>query len=107
MIIREDIVVYKGRNSPRTITVSLHGSPIDFESVATKMGIVINGVEYSSEDGFIEYEDGGLVTFKLGTVPTPPTTKSLGRLILYTDEYLLGRPIITEKTDYQLLFEFR
>jgi hypothetical protein len=104
---RKTITVYKGRNSPVTITVALQGVPVNFLSIGTsKMGVVIDGVEYSSEDGFIDYADGGKVVFTLGLAPSPPIRKSIGRLVIYTAEFPLGSPILTEKTDFQLLFEF-
>jgi hypothetical protein len=104
---RKTITVYKGRNSPVTITVTLLGVPVNFLSIGTnKVGVVIDGVEYSSTDNFIGFADGGKVTFTLGLAPTPPLRKSIGRLVMYTDEFPLGKPILSEKTNFQLLFEF-
>jgi len=107
MVTKKTIITYKGRNSPTTIAVSLFGSLVDFVDAETnKMGVVINGVEYSSTDGFVEFANGGEVTFKLGAVPNPPKKKLIGRLVMYTDDFPLGNPILTEKTDFQLVFEF-
>lgn len=107
MITRKKIIVYKSRNSPVEITVSLLGSPIAFvDAMTTKMGVVIEGVEYSSTDGFIDFDNNGKVIFKLGSTPTYPKKTAIGRLIMYTDEFPLGKPILTEKTDFQLVFEF-
>mgnify|MGYP000356724648 CR=1 FL=1 len=105
-IIKNDIIVYKGRNSPVTIDLALNGVDYNLstESV-TKVAVVIGGVEYSSDDGYIEYV-GASVTFKLGTVPNPPARKLVARLVIYSATYPLGRPIISEKTDYRLAFEF-
>ena len=104
---RKTITVYKGRNSPTDITVKLLGAAVNFVSTGTtKMGVVIDGVEYSSTDGFVSYEDEGKVIFTLGAVPTPPIRKTIGRLVMYSDQFPLGKPILSEKTDFQLLFEF-
>lgn len=104
---RKLITVYKGRNSPTTITVTLLGVNVNFLSTGVnKMSLVIDEIEYSSDKGFISYEDGGLVTFKLGEAESPPDEISVGRLIVYSDKYPLGKPILTEKTNFQLLFEF-
>jgi len=100
------IYVYKGRNSPARITVKLNGVPITFiTNGVTKLGIVIAGVEYNTSE-YINFDDDGEVTFTLGSVPNPPLGKVTGRLVMYTPEYPLGKPIITEKTDFRLQFQF-
>ncbi len=107
---RENIDVFIGRNHPRTITVNKNGSPFDFISnpaPTTKLGIEINGIEYSSQDGFLSFADGGKVTFTLGAALTEPMKKSVGRLMLYNADYPNGNPIINEKTNYQITFTFR
>lgn len=104
---RVTISVYKGRNSPRTITVTLNGEPINFVSAGvTKLGVVLDGVEYFSTDNFLSYEDGGKVTFKLGGIGDPPRKSVTGLLMMYSSEYPLGKPILTEESDFQLDFTF-
>lgn len=103
---RTKVLVYKGRNHPTTIDVSKNGEDHSFSaSGVTKLGVVIGGTEYSSDDGYIEFV-GTAVTFKLGSVPSPPRRKTIGRLIAYSAEFPNGYPVFTEKTDYQLEFEF-
>lgn len=105
-IVKKQVVVYKGRNNPVKMDLSLNG--VDFNLLTenvTKVGIVLGGIEYSSDEGYIEYV-GTTVTFKLGTVPNPPKQKLTGRLVIYSADYPLGRPIFSEKTDYRLVFEF-
>lgn len=105
---RLTIDVYKGRNSPTTITVFMNGSPIDFAALgATKVAVVIEGVEYGSDEGYVQYaQGGGKVTFTLGSVPNPPKRKSYGRLVYYSAANPKGRPIFTEETEYRLKFNF-
>ncbi len=100
------VTVYKDRNSPVSFDVKLNG--VDFDLTAeevNKVSVLIGGVEYSSDDGYIEYL-GTMFIFKLGTIPNPPSRKLTGRLIIYSDKYPLGRPIISEKEEHRLLFEF-
>lgn len=105
-IVKKQIVVYKGRNNPVTIDLSLNGVDYNLSTEnVSKVAVVIGGVEYSSDDGYIEYV-GSSVTFKLGTIPNPPAQKLTARLVIYSAAYPLGRPIISEKTDYRLVFEF-
>lgn len=106
MATRQLITVYKGRNSPTKITVKLNNAPLPFiTSGVTKVGIVIAGEEYSTSD-YINYDDEGVVTFTLGSIPNPPQGKVISRLIMYSPTYPLGKPLITEKTEFQLQFQF-
>ena len=100
------LYVYKGRNSPHKFTVNYESAPMPFISNGvTMIGVVIDGTEYNTSD-YVNYNDVGLVTLTLGSIPTPPDLKSTIRLVMYSPEYPLGLPLITEKTDYQLQIEF-
>jgi len=108
MVVIEHIDVFKGRNAPSKIEVSLKGVPMDFLNIpTTKMGVEIAGVEYSSTDGFISYANGGVIIFTLGAVPNPPKKTVIGRVIMYTADFPNGNPIINESTDYRVAFTFR
>ena len=106
MATRQLITVYKNRNSPSKVIVKLNNTPLPFlTNGTTKVGIVIAGTEYSSSE-YINYDDEGEVIFTLGSIPNPPQGKVIGRLIMYSLAYPLGKPLLTEKTEFQLQFQF-
>lgn len=106
MIERKKIRVYVGRNKPYTLPLKLNGSDHDLTARNTSdVGVVIDGVEYKGSGGFMSFS-GSSVTFKLGAIPTPPSKSKIGTLIIYDADHPLGEPIFTERSDYQLLFEF-
>lgn len=105
-VVKHLITVYKGRNSPVSFDIKLNDGDYNLSSEnVSKIGIVIGGVEYDSDDNYIEYV-GSTVTFKLGSIPNPPAQKLSGRLVIYSNKYPLGRTIYSEKTDHRLYFEF-
>jgi hypothetical protein len=106
-IIKKTLKVALGRNDPKTLTVIQDGLPVDFiASGVTKLGILINGVEYFSTDGYMTYDANGVITFKLGSIPSMTKGKYPVRLFSYTAQTPLGQPIYTEKTDFRLAVEF-
>lgn len=106
MTTKQLIVVYKGRNSPSKMIVNLNGAPLDFVAIGVSVvGLVLDGVEYQSPE-YLQYNSSGEVTFTLGSIPTPPEGKVTARLVIYSPDYPLGKPILTEKTDHKLQFEF-
>lgn len=106
MITRKKITVYIGRNKPTTLDLKLNGATHDLLARnATDVGIVIDDVEYKASEEFMSFT-GASVTFKLGSIPNPPKRAEIGSLIVYDANHPLGEPIFTDRTDYQLLFEF-
>lgn len=104
---RSTITVYTGRNSPEPVDIfKADGSPYNFVDLqTTKVGVEIAGQEYLSTDGYLSFS-GNTLTFMLGKVENPPKGKRLGRIIRYSSQYPDGRPIFSEKTEYQFMFEF-
>jgi len=103
-ITTKKIDVYAGRNKPYMLLIMIDGVEHDLSSV-TDVGIVIDGTEYKSSKGFMSFGEKS-VTFKLGSIPTPPKTAKIGSLIFYDANHPLGEPIFTERTNCRLLFEF-
>lgn len=107
--VKQKIVTFVGRNSPTTVTIYDEGEPIDWAGLnTTKLGIVINGTEYSSEDGYLSFGTGGKLTFDLGSIQNPPSPDEVnyGRLVRYSAQFPLGRPLFTEVSDYRFQFQF-
>lgn len=108
MINRETITVVKGRNSPRKITVKANGQIRQFISDGvTKLAIEIDGTEYDSDNGYVSYDNAGNVTFTLGQLNLSEKRNFIGRLIEYSSDHPLGRPIFHEDTNYQMVFSFK
>lgn len=109
LVKRETIDVYLGRNKPRKITIrgpdNLVMKFLDLK--VTKMSVEIAGVEYSSTDGYVVYDNFGGVTFKLGSITNPPNRTKTARLIMYNSDSPLGEPILSEDTPYRIAFSFK
>lgn len=106
-VTKQVVQVYVGRNYPTEVVVMQNSTPFDFIAAGvTKVGVLINGVEYFSTDGYITYDSTGKVTFKLGNAPNLTKGKFSSRLFYYNAENPQGRPIYTEKTPFRLMFEF-
>lgn len=111
LVKRETFDVYLGRNKPHKITIrGPDNLPMQFlkpELGVTKMSVEIDGVEYSSEDGYVVFDNLGGVTFKLGSIPNPPNRTKTARLIMYSNDSPKGEPILSEYTPYRIAFSFK
>lgn len=99
--------VYIGRNSPISISVLYDDEAMNFvDQGVVAMGVTIKGIEYTSDDGYIEFDNNGLVTFRLGDIPNPPRNPVIARLVMYRSDSDKGTPILTERTKYEIEFQF-
>ena len=106
-MINQKIIVYLGRNSEVELPIFYQSSPMDFIALGiTKVGIEINGVEYTSDDGYIDFSaNNGAIKIKLGALSVEKR-KYTSRLIIYSPTYPKGKVIFSEKTDNQISVEF-
>lgn len=103
----ENILVYKGRDLPFSMTIYDEGVAVPFiANGVTKISIEIGDVEYSSDDGYVSYDDAGKVLLKLGSISNPPSKKVPVRLYRYSSTEPNGVPLFTERTNYKLTAEF-
>lgn len=107
MITVHELTVYLGHNNPQEKTIrDDSGNGLKFETLGTsKLSVFVGGVELSSNDGYLSFDDTGKVLFTLGSAIMPKGTYA-ARLVMYTPQFPLGYPIFSEKTDTQLHIEF-
>ncbi len=107
MTIKKTVVIYKGRNSPREIVVRQASLPVAFSDLNTeKVGIIIDGKEYLSTDGYATFRNDGILTLKLGSLTDIPSGKRTVRVVMYSPQYPKGRVLLSEKTEHRLVLDF-
>ncbi|MBO9492072.1 hypothetical protein J7384_17050 [Endozoicomonas sp. G2_1] len=107
MLVKKVLTIYLGRNSPRDITVKQDGVPVPFVSLgATSLAVELDGTEYSSNDGYVAFDNNGVVTLTLGSLTNISKGKRNARLIMYSDTYKRGKVLLSEKTEYRLVLDF-
>lgn len=107
MATKRVLTIYKGRNSPQDIVVKQNGAAVAFTDLITSsVSVVIDGVEYSSNDGYATFTNDGTVTLTLGSLTDIASGKRTVRLVMYSPQYPNGRVLLSEKTDYRLVLDF-
>lgn len=102
---KHNVDVYPGRNYPRKVTVKVLGVPIPFvDDGVTAMSVVADGVEYTAP--YVTFNNVGEVMIALGLAPNLPEGKFVSRLIMYSPDFVAGKPLFSEKTSEKLFIDF-
>ena len=101
------VTIYKDRDNSPSRVIGNDGYPFAFIDLGVSaLSVVLGGIEYSSEDGYVEFTNVGEVKFLLHKLVEYPSDVQIARLVAYDGNHPRGKVLVSELSAQKLAFQF-